>query len=232
MHWHASWPGLGRRHRARSHEHHVLALTAARTPCSHVGSWMGSAQYGPPMRKPEPVSGQRSGTAGPAPGMNLMLLPFTTCRGRQREVSCSVPTHCCDPKQDLCDLADVAKYASRDQLLPMQHWLIRTVHHTASSATISASRPGQWLATIKTRLCSIRTQHCHAKGHMMCHHLASESLEVEGLAALALIHVRQLRACVFHLRSGRVYPDEHPDIEVDAERDHLQARTQQVDTGC
>ena len=51
------------------------------------------------MRNPEPVSGHFSGTAGPAPGMNFTLLPFTTCREtRHRETSCVVLPHCCGPE--------------------------------------------------------------------------------------------------------------------------------------
>ena len=43
-------------------------------------SWMGSAQKGPPISQPAPVSGQACGTAGPPPGMYLVLLPLVMRR--------------------------------------------------------------------------------------------------------------------------------------------------------
>ena len=49
-----------------------VALTKSR-------SCRGSAQNGPPMRKPEPVSGHFSGTAGPLPGECFTASPFTSC---------------------------------------------------------------------------------------------------------------------------------------------------------
>ena len=55
-------------------------------------------------------------------------------------------------------------------------------------------------------------------------HLPSEALQEEGLAALALVHVRQLGGRVFGLRRRAVDPHKHPDIEVDAEGNHLYTR--------
>ena len=86
---------------------------------------MGSAQKGPPMRKPEPVSGHRSGIGGPAPGMNFTLLPFTTCQGDTREASSSVLAFCCGPEQAM-DVSTTAATAllslssSRRRLRPFK----------------------------------------------------------------------------------------------------------------
>jgi hypothetical protein len=49
----------------------------SRRPWIQAGSWMGPAHMGPPIWKPLPVSGHACGTAGPAPGPYLVLLPFT-----------------------------------------------------------------------------------------------------------------------------------------------------------
>lgn len=44
-----------------------------------VVSCSDSTQKGPPMRKPASVCGQRCGTEGPVPGVNLTLFPLACC---------------------------------------------------------------------------------------------------------------------------------------------------------
>ncbi len=51
---------------------------------TQAASCSGSTQKGPPIRKPDPVCGQRCGTDGPGPGVYFVLLPFTCCGGRRQ----------------------------------------------------------------------------------------------------------------------------------------------------
>ena len=57
----------------------VPTLTCCSTPCTHSMLCRGSAQKGPPIENPEPVSLQRSGTGGALAGWYLYPLPFFTC---------------------------------------------------------------------------------------------------------------------------------------------------------
>lgn len=66
----------------------VMGCTSmeSRRPWIQAGSWMAPAHMGPPIWNPLPVSGQVCGTAGPAPGPYLVLLPFTNCALHRKEL--------------------------------------------------------------------------------------------------------------------------------------------------
>lgn len=53
--------------------------TCCRMAEIQAGSCRGSAQKGPPMRKPAPVSSHACGTAGALPGALVTEVPFTFC---------------------------------------------------------------------------------------------------------------------------------------------------------
>lgn len=55
----------------------------------------------------------------------------------------------------------------------------------------------------------------------MLSHLAADTLEVEGVAAGALVDVGKLRGSFLGPLRARVQPHKHTHIEIDAQRQHL-----------
>mmetsp|Transcript_18677 Transcript_18677/g.56447 ORF Transcript_18677/g.56447 Transcript_18677/m.56447 type:complete len:319 (+) Transcript_18677:783-1739(+) len=95
-------------------------------------------------------------------------------------------------------------------------------HGGDGGAVVQGVRPvgaahGEGAPRVRAHLRHRRSCPRHVLHPRALHGLAPHALKVEGVAALALPHVSQLRRGVLDCRCAGVHPHKHPDVEVDGQ---------------